>query len=467
MKNHLAHQPTITPFLKSLTLTPMPVDARILFQHPFLYISPRPSHALPSQGLKQGFKLRVNTQCDDLPRALPLVSAVCKHAKHAIGFKFLADLHLAEMLQSKKFPPSAAGKLITIYLHPEHPEKVREVFEYLDSRIQRLSPALAPGPCPISDFPLTANLSYRFGSFTDDDILVSPDGTHSEDSREDSREYFELPPWVEDPFSDIRSHSTPDEEVDEEGNVLLGNYIVKTCLHRTFVGAVYAGVATRTGVPVCVKEARPYTKVDGVFATERLTSEFKVLSHVYHRVSEEICPKPIEVSENHGHLFLIMERIRGPELLNWRHRNNNNLKPSEIGKIACSLVKIIAKLQKARVAWIDLSPSNIIVIDEAAPELRLIDAEHAILDANSDELRFDVERLGKMLIWLANPIDTLWDNEDPIRPEDVDQYIHGMPMPPGYRRAVTAALAALAGEPINKISEHLSEIEQTPDNGSK
>ena len=59
-----------------------------------------------------------------------------------------------------------------------------------------------------------------------------------------------------------------------------------------------------------------------------------------------------------------------------------------------------------------------------------------------------------MLIWLANPIDTLWDNEDPIRPEDVDQYIHGMPMPPGYR----AVTAALAGEPINTIAEHLASL---------
>ena len=506
MKNHLAYQPKITPFV--LLLTPMQPNARIFFEHPFIYVStrPRPSHALPSQGIK----LRVNTQWDDLPRALPLVSAVCLN-KH-IDFKCIADSHLAEMAQSKTLPPSAAGKLITIYPRPEN---VREVFADLNRQLRQLSPALEPAPHPISDFPLTQNLSYRYGSFTDD-TLVSPDGTRSEDSRE----YFQLPPWAEDPFSDILSNSTitttdekvtTDEEVDEEGNVKLGNgnYIVKTCLHRTFVGAVYAGVDTRNGVPICLKEARPYTKFDGVFATERLTSEFKVLSHVYHCVSKEICPKPIEVFEHHhhGHRFFVMERIRGPELLNWRHRNNN-LKPSEIGKIACSLVKIIAKLQKSRVAWIDLSPSNIIIIDEAAPELRLIDAEHAIEGANSDELRFDVERLGKMLIWLANPIDTLWNNQEPIRPEDVDQYIHGMPMPtrhrrikgfarmvlgliapmllidplwdneepknvdrythgmpmpPGYRRAV---YAALSGEPINKISEHLSEIEQTPDNGS-
>ena len=426
MKNHLAHQPTITPFFQ--LLTPMPPNARIFYRYPFIYVAPRTSHTLHSQG----FKIRVNTQWDDLPRALPIVSAV--GLEHAIGFKCMADLHLAEMSQSKKFPPSAAGKLITIY---PHPEKVREVFEDLDSRIQRLSPALAPAPCPISDFPLTKNVSYRYGSFTDDDTLVSPDdGTRSQDSRE----YFQLPPWAEaeDPFSEIRSNSGTTEEVDEEGNVRLGNYIVKTCLHRTFVGAVYAGIATRTGVPVCVKEARPYTKFDDILAADRLTSEFKTLSHVYYRVSQDICPKPIEMfpHDGHrydGHRFLVMERIRGPELLDWRHRNNN-LKPSEIGKIACSFVNLISKLQKAKIAWVDISPSNIIVTDEAAPELRLIDAEHAILGANSDELRFDVERLGKMLIWLANPIDTLWNNQEPIRPEDVDQYIHGLPMPTRHRR---------------------------------
>ena len=430
MKNHLTHQPTITPFLK--LLTPMRPNARIFFQHPFLYVSPRPSHALHSQG----FKLRVNTQWDDLPRALPLVSAVCLN-KH-IDFKCIADSHLAEMAQSKTLPPSAAGKLITIYPRPEN---VREVFADLNRQLRQLSPALEPAPHPISDFPLTENLSYRYGSFTDD-TLVSPDGTRSEDFRE----YFQLPPWAEDPFSDILSNSTittteittTDEEVDEEGNVLLGNYIVKTCLHRTFVGAVYAGIATRTGVPVCVKEARPYTKFDDILAADRLTSEFKTLSHVYYRVSQDICPKPIEMfpHDGHrydGHRFLVMERIRGPELLDWRHRNNN-LKPSEIGKIACSFVNLISKLQKAKIAWVDISPSNIIVTDEAAPELRLIDAEHAILGANSDELRFDVERLGKMLIWLANPIDTLWNNQEPIRPEDVDQYIHGLPMPTRHRR---------------------------------
>lgn len=440
MKNHLAYQPTITPFLK--LLTPMRVNSRVFFQNPFVYVSPRP-HALPSQGIK----LRVNTQSEQILPVLPIVSEIC--LRHAIDFKCIADSHLAEMSQqSKKFPPSAAGKLITIYPHPE--KNVRKVFEDLNGRIQRLSPALKPAPYPISDFPLTENLSYRFGSFTDDDdTLVSPDGTVA-----DCREYFELPPWVEDPFSDIRSNSTTtdDEEVDEEGNVRLGDYIVKACLHRTFVGAVYAGVDTRNGVPICLKEARPYTKFDGVFATERLISEFKALAHVYHRVSKEICPKPIEVFEHHhGHRFFVMERIRGPELLNWRHRNN--LKPSEIGEIACSLVNIISKLHKARVAWIDLSPSNIIIIDETAPELRLIDAEHAILGANSDELRFDIERLGKMLIWLANPMDTLWDDEDPIRPEDVDQYIH-VPIPTFYR----AVTAALSGEPINTIAEHLKSL---------
>ena len=436
MKNHLAYQPIVTPFIK--LLTPMPVDARIFFQHPFLYVSPRPTHSLPPQG----FKLRVNTQCEDLQRVLPLVKKVC----FATDFKCLADPTIAEMAQSKTFPPSAAGKLLTIYPHPE--KNVRQVFEDLNSRIRQLSPALEPAPHPISDFPLTENLSYRYGSFTDDDTLVSPDGTRSEDCRE----YFELPPWVEDPFSDIRSNSTTtttDEEVDEDENVRLGDYSVKTCLHRTFVGAVYAGIDTQ-GVPICLKEARPYTRVDGVFATERLTSEFKALSHVYRRVSEDICPKPIEVFQHQGHKFLAMERIRGSELLNWRHRNNN-LKPSEIGEIACSLVKIIAKLQQARVAWIDLSPSNIIIIDETAPELRLIDAEHAILGANSDEIRFDVERLGKILIWLANPIDTLWDNDEP---KDVDRYIHGMAMPTRYRSAL---YAALSGAPINTIAEHLGE----------
>ena len=436
MKSHLAYQPTITPFLK--LLTPMRVNSRVFFQNPFIYVSPRPSHALPSQGIK----LRVNTQFEQILPVLPIVSEIC--LRHAIDFKCIADSHLAEMSQqSKKFPPSAAGKLITIYPHPE--KNVRKVFEDLNGRIQQLSPA----PCPISDFPLTENLSYRFGSFTDDDTLVSPDGTRFV---ADCREYFELPPWVEDPFSDIRSNSTTDEEVDEEGNVRLGDYSITHCLHRTFIGALYVGIDTRTSEKICLKEARPYTRVDNIPATDRILAEFEILKYVYHRVSNNLCPKPIEVFEHHGHRFFVMERIRGPELLNWRHRNNNS-KPSEIGKIACSLVKIISKLHKARVAWIDLSPSNIIIIDETAPELRLIDAEHAILSANSDELRFDIERLGKILIWLANPMDTLWDDEDPIRPEDVDQYIH-VPIPT-YRRAVTAALA---GEPINTIAEHLKSL---------
>ena len=438
MKNHLAYQPTITPFLK--LLTPMRVNSRVFFQNPFIYVSPRPSHALPSQGIK----LRVNTQFSQILPVLPLVTEIC--LKHAIDFKCIADSHLAEMSQSKKFPPDAAGKLITIY-----PQKnVRKVFEDLNGRIQRLSPALKPAPYPISDFPLTASLSYRFGSFTDDDTLVSPDGTRRV---ADCRENFQLPPWVEDPFSDIRSNSTTDEEVDEEGNVRLGDYSITHCLHRTFIGALYVGIDTRTSEKICLKEARPYTRVDNIPATDRILAEFEILKYVYHRVSNNLCPKPIEVFEHHGHRFFVMERIRGPELLNWRHRNNN-LKPSEIGEIACSLVNIISKLHKARVAWIDLSPSNIIIIDETAPELRLIDAEHAILSANSDELRFDIERLGKILIWLANPMDTLWENEDPIRPEDVDQYIHGMPMPT-YRRAVTAALA---GEKINTIAEHLASL---------
>jgi tRNA A-37 threonylcarbamoyl transferase component Bud32 len=164
-------------------------------------------------------------------------------------------------------------------------------------------------------------------------------------------------------------------------------------------------------------------------------------------------PSPLDLfCSEVGDRFLVMNRIWAKTLYEWRHED-----PIEIEdqiRVVKWIAESVCALHGEGVVWSDLSPSNILIDDDQGC-VYLIDFEHALLSPSpSEDISSDLTALGRLMLWLAKPLDSLFQYPYPYpyRPEAdelKDRY------PNGY---IDACSMALEGGGLGKILSILREF---------
>jgi tRNA A-37 threonylcarbamoyl transferase component Bud32 len=158
-------------------------------------------------------------------------------------------------------------------------------------------------------------------------------------------------------------------------------------------------------------------------------------------------PSPLDLfCSEVGDRFLVMNRIWAKTLYEWRHED-----PIEIEdqiRVVKWIAESVCALHGEGVVWSDLSPSNILIDDDEGC-VYLIDFEHAQISPSPSEdmLSCDLKALGRLILWLANPLDSLFKSPYPYpyRPE-ADELANRYPSyPDGYIDACSMALEGGVG----------------------
>ena len=351
-----------------------------------IFVEVYPKIATPYE---QGWKVRCNIACIEKFEPLILgVADICFRA--GIPFKVVNGLKALRELYAKSTHFTIAGKAMTLYPGPKNRDLVSLV-EKTHDFLQTLK--LQPCAAPWSDRRYnSSNVSYRFGSYVPSKDLLGTDGTRVPDRRDG----FVLPPGIEDPFE-----TTPTEHHEFEPEpVRLRGLVIKECLTRTWSGSVYCGKAGTQDI--ILKEARCDAFIGGeVLATDLLKNEFQVLTALAEAnidANIDIAPHPMDLFQISEHYFLVMPRMPGLPLSEWKSHNNPS--PESIVDTAANIAQTLLELHKTRISHMDISAGNIIVDRE---KIKLIDFENAQLNATDAALAEDAKQFAELMQWLAIP----------------------------------------------------------------
>lgn len=257
----------------------------------------------------QGWKVHLSASQDSAEATLQTVWDYC--VAERIAFKFVRSAQLLLLSNGKYAHRGSSGKFVTIY--PVDDATFERVVTDLDDALSG-----STGPYILSDLRFGEGPVYvRYGGFTDR-YCIGADGQPEpaiEDAQgqlvSDRREAtFYTPPWVV-----LPTFLAPHLQARSASTVADLPYRIDRSLHFSNGGGVYAGVDTRTGENVVLKEARPYAglDMDGADAVQRLRRERDMLQRL---ADLDIVPAVKDYFDLGGHEFLVMEQIEGPALSN-------------------------------------------------------------------------------------------------------------------------------------------------------
>ncbi|MEV7420272.1 class IV lanthionine synthetase LanL [Streptomyces sp. NPDC089919] len=324
---------------------------------------------------EQGWKLHVSATVASAPSVLAGAAAVLGASPCA--FKFAVSPRVTAELTAVRASRAQSGKFLTVY--PADDEQLRELAE----RLHRATAGLA-GPAIRSDrrYRPGSLVHYRYGGFArprelDDEgfytgLLRAPDGSSVPDLR---NPWFSPPSWAEPPFpAPARTTRRPGDPV-----LLAGRYEVREAIRHANRGGVYRARDRHSDTDVLLKEARPHigASPDGTDARDLLRYEAAVLARLG---PAGLTPRPHEVFEAGGHLFLAEELIEGVSLHRWsadRAEEHGGLMPVvELRRLARSLTALLARVHAAGYVLRDLKPTNVMITPAGRPVL--IDPECAL-----------------------------------------------------------------------------------------
>jgi class III lanthionine synthetase len=341
----------------------------------------------------QGWKIHISASPGCAPEIFARVVSILFRHKDT-DFKFVLDMSLVFLTNSKNWSRGSSGKFITIYpSNNRFVELIEEIY---------LSTKDLEGPYILSDhrYKDSRIVFYRYGGMRLNDVLtvqgertpvlIAPDGTQIPDER---RPYPVTPPWAEDVLQRIQG----DESAENSPCLKQGRYQVEEVLSFSNSGGVYRALDKQTDKTVVIKEARPCVNHtgDGYDATALLQKEYRLLSLLK---DTGIAPAPVEIFKEWEHWFLVEEFIEGLPLTCHSSENNILLRTrasheeyANWRRMFISLCKdlfhILAILHRNNIIFGDLSPANVIV-EATTVKLRLIDFEGAF--------QLDVDRPGTL-----------------------------------------------------------------------
>jgi serine/threonine protein kinase len=331
--------------------------------------------------LAQGWKLHISAT----PLSAPLVLARSAEVliRDGLAFKFAKSIDEVVRLTSRRADRGGGGKFITIYPDVDE-DRLRDLAEAL-----HLATCGLPGPGILSDrrYRPGSLVHYRYGVFTGipvlgndgmrEAMLIAPDGNLVQDQR---KAWFCPPPWAPpDPFAQPMATARASAPQQPEPVLLAGRYAVRQAVRHSFSGGVFHAEDKYSGQPVIIKQARPHTAADltGRDARDVRRHEADMLRRL---APSGAVAGVVELFEQQGDLFLVLEQIDGVTLREWVPAHlvraiGTRWGPDPVAarQIACGLVDLMELIHQQGLVLRDFNPSNVMVI--AGNGLRLIDLE--------------------------------------------------------------------------------------------
>ncbi|MFC5728523.1 MULTISPECIES: class III lanthionine synthetase LanKC [Nocardioides] len=329
----------------------------------------------------QGWKIHLSARPDDAERALEHVWDYC--VPRGLAFKFLRNLAVLVMLNSKSAFRGSSGKLATIY--PSDEAELELTLKELDGILTGVR-----GPYILSDLRYADGpLFVRYGGFSERHCLSSTgervlaiadhEGRLVPDVRGPT---FATPSWVRlpdflEPHLVARSAVTTSDM----------DYEIESVIQFSNGGGVYLGHQRTTGERVVLKEGRPLAGLDvlGRDAVTRIGHERAIL----HRLSGlDVVPGLRDHFTLGDHHFLVEELVDANPLqrliVNRHPLTHPDATDDELRSYADWAVETLGRVERAvaalhlrGVVFNDLHPDNILLA--ADDRLVLIDFEVATL----------------------------------------------------------------------------------------
>jgi class III lanthionine synthetase len=258
---------------------------------------------LPSQG----WKIHASACLDNAEQILETIWEYC--VRERIAFKFIRSRQLLLLRNTKYASRGYSGKFVTIF-----PVDERQ----LERILEDLGPALDGHESPyiLSDLRWGEGPLYvRYGGFAER-YCVGPNGAlvpaiEDADGQlvPDRRgATFQVPPGVTLPAC-LGPHLTA------RNSATMADlpYRVERALHFSNGGGVYAGIDTRSGEQIVLKEARPHAGLvhDGCDAVARLGRERDIMEQL---AGLDLAPAVRDYFVAGGHHFLVMDFVGGEPL---------------------------------------------------------------------------------------------------------------------------------------------------------
>jgi serine/threonine protein kinase len=329
---------------------------------------------------QQGWKIHVSATPLNAKEILERVSSVL-FRRADTNFKFVVDLSVLFLINSKNWSRSGSGKFITIY--PADNARFLEVIEELYQATTGIE-----GPYILSDhrYKDSRVVFYRYGgmrlhtvlNITGErmPVLIGPGGTEFPDQR---AAYPTTPSWAEPPLPLNESNFGNDLCLKQD------RYRIDSVLVFSNAGGVYRALDRHTGNTVVIKEARPcINSFDEHDAVQLLKKEHRLLQAIEHT---GIAPRPLDLFQEWEHWFLVQEFVDGTSmgahaaessiLLRTRPSPDSYQQWYETFRSLClDLIRIVDVLHQHNIIFSDLSTSNLIVLSGSA-KLKIVDFEGA------------------------------------------------------------------------------------------
>ncbi len=326
--------------------------------------------------LHEGWKIHISSTVergsDILSRIAPLV------IRRRVGFKFCSDPRMLGLSLTKNWPRTGAGKFMTIY-----PADL-DGFKALIQECHEATEGIV-GPYILSDRPYrdSRTVFYRYGEHVSRGVvnaygvrtptLVSTDGRQFSDDRV---AHYQLPEWVEDPFSSVPPPTPPGED----GVLLNDRYRVTMAIKFSSVGGIYQALDTLQDKDVIIREARPMlARVNtGYDAEQLLRKEARILQALG---GTGLLPEFIDLFQEWEHSFLVQEKLEAESL--WGYAMNFAFGDAStpvsmfdgIRETAREIIRGLTTIHEHRIVLRDMTRTNVLFTDEG--QVKFIDLEFA------------------------------------------------------------------------------------------
>ncbi len=325
----------------------------------------------------QGWKLHISANNASAETVLWKVLPIL--LTHTAHFKVASSLRQLMMLNKGEGGISQVGKFITIY--PENDDDAVQLALKLDKITAGLS-----GPRIPSDRALHPKslIHYRYGNFSSRSYIQASTGLiettlKTLDNKEVSdrrKPYYEAPTWVKDPFvmANIAAHLPSFDRVISE------RYLIVSTIFASINHSVYLGADLKQG-NLCIIKGPGYAWQNNF--TDR--SMHQQLRHEATMLSQ-LAPDPhipalLDVIEQNGNLFLIMEDVEGENLavhVSQTLHQGSYIPLQQVIVWGIELAEIFETIHTKGFIYADIKSSNVIVGQDG--HLYLIDFEltHAL-----------------------------------------------------------------------------------------
>jgi hypothetical protein len=432
----------------------LPADWQCVEQESWLVFAPDGVRLPP-----QGWKIHVGACMENAERILDATWDYC--IPRRIEFKCLRSPAALLARVSKYAARGHSGKLVTIY--PTDEAACHLILSELGERLEG-----EPSPYILSDLRWHQGPLYvRYGAFAGRSCVLGDGrivpaiadatGTLVPDRRDPT---FYLPPWVELPEY-LRPHFAARNAVRLDDLP----YRIDRGLHFSNGGGVYAGVDTRTGTAVVLKEGRPHAGLDarGDDAVVRIDHEYDTLRRL---AGIRGVPEVYEVFSIGEHRFMAMEFVDGVPLsramVDRYPLSGHEPGPAELAEYTEWALEVYRQVEAAveaihdrGVVYGDIHLLNIMVLD--GPIVTLLDFEvaSAVADARRPALAnqgfapprgtvgIDIDRYGLACLRLALFLpmtSVLWLSRDKAR-HYADIVAEHFPVPASFLAEAVAIIA--------------------------